>query len=317
MNASVKNRIVVLVVAGLFCVPFISFSQDSIPAAKDLTEEKELKFQQFFFKALAEKSITNYRKAIENLENCNEILPNDLSVFFEFSKNYLLLNKTLEAKEYIDRALEQDAENIWMLLHLVEIHKKDRNFKEAIQVQQKIIKNHPKRRDDLVYLYLQNNNRKEAMNLLRTLESENILSSKLKRLKSTLEKRRTAKVARTENRDINSLIEKFESEKSFETLKKILEKPLEEKNLKVLLKYSEEGISLFPAQPFVYLVNGSVLNYQKSYKKAFTVLQVGIDFVIDDTMEADFYTEMAISSEGNGNKAEAEKYRMLAKKLKK
>ncbi len=310
-----KNRMIVLVFTGLFCTPFFSFSQDSIPVAKDLTEEKELKFQQFFFKALAEKSITNYQKAIENLENCNEILPNNVSVFFEFSKNYLLLNKTFEAKEYINRALEKETENIWMLLHLVEIHKKDRNFAEAITIQQKIIKNHPKRRNDLVYLHLQNNNRKEAMNLLQTLENENNLSSRLKRLKNNLEKRTTKTVVKVEKDDIKSLIEKFENEKLFETLKKILEKPVEEKNQATLLEYSEKGIVLFPAQPFVYLVNGKVLNYQKSYKKAFTILKAGIDFVIEDKMEADFYTEMAISSEGNGDKAAAKKYRMLAKKV--
>jgi len=53
-----------------FCTnPF--FSQDSIPIRKDLTEEKTLQFQEFFFKALSEKSIENYQKAIENLESCN------------------------------------------------------------------------------------------------------------------------------------------------------------------------------------------------------------------------------------------------------
>ena len=54
----------------LFSILFILFSlksyaQDSIPVAKDLTEEKELDFQQFFFKALSEKSIGHYQKAIE------------------------------------------------------------------------------------------------------------------------------------------------------------------------------------------------------------------------------------------------------------
>jgi tetratricopeptide (TPR) repeat protein len=91
-----------------FCFAFFSlqaFSQDSIPIAKDSTEEKELNFQQFFFKALSEKSIGNFQKAIENLESCHQILTNNVAVFFEFSKNYLLLQKTQLAKEYIDRAL--------------------------------------------------------------------------------------------------------------------------------------------------------------------------------------------------------------------
>ena len=59
-----------------------SYAQDSIALPKDLNEEKELKFQQYFFKALAEKSIRNFQKAIENLESCNQIIPNDVAVFF-------------------------------------------------------------------------------------------------------------------------------------------------------------------------------------------------------------------------------------------
>ena len=57
----------------LFSMP--SYAQDSIALPKDLNEEKELKFQQYFFKALAEKSIRNFQKAIENLESCNQIIP--------------------------------------------------------------------------------------------------------------------------------------------------------------------------------------------------------------------------------------------------
>ena len=78
-----------------FLVPWNIISQDSIPIAKDFTEEKELKFQDFFFKALSEKSIGNNQRAIENLESCNQILTNNASVFFEFSKNYLLLKNIL------------------------------------------------------------------------------------------------------------------------------------------------------------------------------------------------------------------------------
>ncbi|MGK0421082.1 MAG: tetratricopeptide (TPR) repeat protein, partial [Polaribacter sp.] len=102
-----------------FLISFNSFTQDSIPEAKDFTEENELKFQKFFFEALSQKSIGNYQKAIENLESCNQIVPNDRTVFFEFSKNYLALNNTLLAKEYIQRALEKEVENIWMQKHLV------------------------------------------------------------------------------------------------------------------------------------------------------------------------------------------------------
>ena len=126
----------------LFYLFFILFSvktvsQDSIPEQKDLTEEAELKFQNFFFKALSDKSIGNHQKAIENLESCNQFLENNTAVYFEFSKNYLSLNKVNIAKEYITRALQKEPRNIWMLKHLVNVYQKENNLEDAIATQKR------------------------------------------------------------------------------------------------------------------------------------------------------------------------------------
>ena len=288
------------------------YSQDSIPIAKDLTEEKELKFQQFFFKALSEKSIGNYQKAIENLESCNQILNDEVSVFFEFSKNYLQLNKKLLAKEYILRALNKDPNNFWMLKHLVKIHILERNYSEAIKIQQKIVVISIKEREFLLRLYLQNSNYKEAIKLMKVMESENALSTNFINLKKRLEKKTGEVITEDKTTKNTSFIAQFKTNKSFTILKKILE----DKNIKTetLLKYANEGISLFPAQPYIYLVKGKALNYQKKYKKALLSLQNGIDFVIEDKMEANFYKEMAISYKGLGNFKEEKKFIEKSKK---
>lgn len=294
----------------------MSFSQDSIPAAKDLSEEKELKFQQFFFKALSDKSIRNYDKAIKNLERCNEILPNNTSVLFEFSKNYLLLNKTFEAKEYIRKALAQKPDNIWMLSHLVDVLKKEGDFDSAIEVQQKIVKIDPSKRDSLVYLYLQNRAYEKAVDLMNVLESEGGLSKNLRNLKSSLEKRKPNLVKKSTPTDLKGLIDSFTNDtSSFSVLKSILEKAdIEDKE--VLNKFSEEAVTLFPAQPYAYLMRGRSLNYQKKYKEALAMLEGGIDFVIDNTsLEAQFYEEMAITYEGLKNKTKAAELKNRAKKL--
>ena len=296
-----------------FIISFQSFSQDSIPAAIDLTEEKELKFQQFFFKALSQKSIGNFQKAIENLENCNQILPNDLTVFYEFSKNYLELNKTLLAKEYIDRAIEKEPNNIWMQKHLVKVYLKDRNFSEAIKIQQKIVAVNPVERDYLARLYLQNRDYKNALLTMNILEKENSLSANLKRIKDSLESKVNKVVEKEETTEDAFL--KFKKDKSYKVLKEVLE--LSKDNSAQLLKYSTEGISLFPAQPYVYLMNGKALNANKKYKEALAVLNNGIDFVIEDEMEAIFYREMALSYKGLGNKLEENKYKEKSKKVKK
>ncbi|MEQ6125101.1 hypothetical protein AAON49_12915 [Pseudotenacibaculum sp. MALMAid0570] len=310
------KRIVLVIFLGLLYNPFISLGQDSIVLAKDLKEEKQLKFQQYFFKALSEKSIKNYEKAIENLETCNELLPNDVSIYFEFSKNYFLLNKYHAAKEYINKALIQEPNNIWMLSHLVAIYKKERNYKEAIDVQQKIIKLDPQKREDLVRLYYFNRNYLEALSLMDELEKEKGLPRNLKQLKKSLELRK-GPAKKKEKQDIKSLIATFEDDQSsFKTLKKILDLAFEE-DVKTFHKYSKLAIDLFPAQPHAYLMRGKSLQILSNHKEAISILESGIDFVIDNSnLEADFYETLAKAYDGLGNSIKAQDYRNRAKKLK-
>ncbi len=303
----------------LFYLFFILFSlktvsQDSIPEQKDLTEEAELKFQQYFFKALSQKTIGNYTKAIENLEDCNQILQENTAVFFEFSKNYLALNKTLLAKEYINRALVKKPDNIWMLKHLVEIYVKERNYSKAIDVQQKVIAQNPKEKEYLVRLFLYNREYKKAVDLMNALEKDKALSTSLKMLKQSLEARKNISVKTESPNDVSTLKKSFENEKSYKTLEKILK--LSNDNINDLLKYSKLGIELYPSQSFVYLINGKALNMQKEYKNALLTLQNGIDFVIEDNMEIDFYKEIAKAYKGLGNIDQENKYIKKAKQLK-
>jgi tetratricopeptide (TPR) repeat protein len=294
-----------------FLISLKSYTQDSLAVAIDFTEEKELKFQQFFFTALSQKSIGNYQKAIENLESCNQILPNNKSVFFEFSKNYLYLNNTPLAKEYINRAIIQDSKNIWMQKHLVKVLEKENNFFEAIKIQQKIIVLNPKENKNLVLLYLKNRDYKKALSFIKTLEEDNLLSSDLKKIKERLEKTNYSETQKV--KVLKDIYKRFETEKTYTLLKQILLETKEKPRL--LLKYSKEGIALFPAQPFVYLINGSTLNINREFKKALDILQNGIDFVIEDAMEALFYKEMALAYKGLNNKVEEERYMEKYKKL--
>ncbi|WP_439132133.1 tetratricopeptide repeat protein, partial [Polaribacter sp.] len=300
----------------LWCVLFshASFSQDSIPEKEDVNEAAALKFQQFFFKALSQKSIGNHQKAIEFLENCNQIIANDVAVFFEFSKNYFSLNNNLLAKEYIQRALAKETNNVWMLKHLVKIHQKERNYKKAIEVQLKVIAENPKERAYLVRLYVYNRQFDKAISLMNVLENENALSANLKKLRKNLENRKKIIKKLDKPNDVAGLINQFESDKSYVILEKILK--ISEDNPSQLLKYANEGISLFPAQPYVYLVKAKALNTQKNHKQALTTLQNGIDFVIEDKMEVDFYKEMAKAYKGLGNAKEEHKYQQKANKLK-
>ena len=311
------KRIVLIVFLGLLYNPFCIVAQDSIAISEDIEEKKLLQFQEYFFKALSDKSINNYQKSIENLEACNEILPNNKSVYFELSKNYLLLNKTIEAKVYIDKALNIESSNIWMLLHLAAIQKKERNFKEAIKTQLKIVDQNPKQRIELVRLYYFNKQYTDALSLINTLEQENGLSKNLKQLKHSLELRKGTVVKKEVTEDLSSLIVNFENNQTtFKNLKKLLDFAIKS-DVQTFHKYSKLGIDLFPAQPFVYLSRGKSLQMQKKPQEAIGVLESGFDFVIENpSLEIQFYNSLAKSYTRINNPTKAKEYLEKIKKIK-
>ena len=295
--------------------PFAGFSQDSIPISPNLKEENFLQFQDHFFKALAQKSIYNYRVAIENLEKCNELKPNDVSVLFELSKNYLMMKQFLEAEQYAQQALKIAPDNYWVLEHLGTIYLASSNIKSAIVIQEKIVEINPKGKEKLVFLYFQNNQLEKAKMLLAALEKENQLTPNLIQFSKRFFKKVVQKTA-IKSENFQDLIAKFESDKSFETLRKIVTLPTITN--KQLLFYSNKGLEFFPAQAFVYLMNAKALNQNNNYKKAIEQLSNGIDFVIDDkNLEADFYEELAISYGKLGNEKEAIKNKNKALALRK
>lgn len=67
-------------------------------------------------------------------------------------------------------------------------------------------------------------------------------------------------------------------------------------------KESAQALSLFPAQPLLYLLNGVAQNNLKNPDKAIENLEMGLDFLIDDKkMEADFYQQLSISYQLKNN----------------
>ena len=311
------KRIGLFVCLVLLFNPFSSLSQENADQSSNLSEEKEMKFQEYFFKSLSNKSIRNYQKAIQNLEVCDKLSPRNKTIYFEFSKNYLFLNQTLQARQFIEKALEQDSSNIWMLLHFVSILKKDRNYEEAIKVKFKIIELDPYYRESLIYLYHLNSQSDKALSLLYLLEQEKGLHKKLERLKEKLELSMKPVKLKNDYKDLDKLISDFnENMPSFSMLKQILE-IAELNNSEILDNYSKLAVTLFPAQPFSYLSRAKFLHKQQQLDEAIAILEIGLDFVIENpTLEAQFYSTLAKVYSSLGNKEKAFEFENKIKKLK-
>ena len=311
-----KLQVLIFFLLSTVCGSISVFSQDSIPKISNLKEENFLKFQEHFFKALAQKSIYNYRVAIQNLEKCNELKPKNVSVLFEMSKNYLMQKKFFEAEEFAKQALAIEPNNYWVLEHLSKLYVASRNIKKAIPIHEKIAELNPKEREQLVYLYYQDNQKTKSKKLLSDLEKQRQLTPGLISFKKRFITTASVKKV-TKTKGLEELIKEFETDKSFESLHKILTLSANT-NVSVLLSYSEKGLELYPAQAYVYLMNAKAQNQNNNFKKALEQLTNGIDFVIDNNrLAADFYDEIAKSYNGLGNKKEAIKNKNKALALRK
>lgn len=289
-------------------------------------EQQDLDFQRHFFDALAQKAIGNHDKAIMSLENCQKIHPNSKALNFEFGKNYFAMEKYLEAEDFTKKALFADPDNYEILSLLRDIYNKQQNFKAALDIQRQLAEHSTSEKIDLVLLYIKNNNVDQARTLLHELDEKGLLTETLMPFKETIlqgkisqpVKEHVANGGNYKDFSIRQLKQGYETEKTFESLKTLLEELLEKKEFLDLREYSKNGMELFPAQPFVYLMNGTALNNTKQYKDAIPVLEEGLEYLIDDTtMEAEFYEQLSLGHKGTSNNVVAAKYLSKAKNLRK
>lgn len=313
-NKKLHNYLLV----GIILISSFSYAQKI-----NVVEENNLKFQTHFFEALKQKAIKNYSKAVESLEKCYEIDSLNLAVEFELSKNKLLLKNYFEAELFINRALEKEPTNSYLLQHKVAILTAQQKFKEAIEIQNKIVEQQPKYMDKLALLYIQNKEFKKAEKVIIEIENNALSTQRIKAYKKYLESRKVLVKKREtlttiKNETIQVLKERYKKSKEYKILQEILNREEEATLFEALYIDSKAALELFPAQPYLYKMNGIALNNLEKYNEAIDVLTLGIDFVIDNTsMEADFYEQLSKSYLGLKQNKEALKYKQKAEELRK
>lgn len=296
---------------------------DVVSNEEMLIEQQNINFQTFFFEALQQKSIGNYDKAVFALEACNDIDKNNVAVLFELSKNYAALIKYTEAEYYVLKGLEIEPLNIYMLRHLKEIKTKQNDYLGAIKVQKRIAEQNPEEEGDLVILYIKSGDIENATELLRKLDEQDKLPKGLEGLKESLiqedgpmEPVSEPIIEDSPKRQVDRLKEAYTLNKEYSSLEALLNRQYKTKQFLDLLKDSEEGLSLFPAQPFLYLMNGRALNSLRRYEDAMNILEEGLDYIIEDNdLKASFYKELSLSYKAMGDNKKASEYYKQAMEL--
>jgi len=89
----------------------------------------------------------------------------------------------------------------------------------------------------------------------------------------------------------------------------LLETYIEQKDFDKISQKSQNLIEMFPLQPELYYYNGLSQNELKNHKKAKSVLEEGLDYLVDNqTLELNFYKQLLQANQSLGNQKEVEKY---------
>ena len=106
------------------------------------------------------------------------------------------------------------------------------------------------------------------------------------------------------------------SEEDVETQILLLQAHTEIKQFDIIAKKADNLTQLFPTQPQFYYYAGLALNQLGNFKKAASVLETGLDFVIDDSvLEINFNLQLGESYNGLGDMKKKEKYFTKANEL--
>lgn len=267
---------------------------------------------------------------------------------------YARTNNTSAQIGNLEEGIASDPENEQNYLNLIYIYSDQGNEEEAFRTAQELLQVNPG--SNLAHLalykfYLSRGNPEEAINSMKIVfESEEIdAESKYKVLNDFLNfvndhpeyQEDLMEVSRklSEWEEAPKLYEQLgqyymknnrredaltyfelgleENPDNFELIKGTILLQLEFSQFEKASALTEEALEIFPAQPVFYLLKGVSLNGLQQYSDAEEMLISGLDYLIEDkTMEADFYSQLAISYRGMKNAEKAEEYQQKAEKLK-
>ena len=146
------------------------------PVVQDVAEDDlgnvTDEFQEAFFEALKQKAIENYDRAIESLDKCISLRPQESILYFEKGKNLALTGNTQEAENNYLKALQLNPDQPDIMKSLYEIYYAQQNFGKAIDLVKKLAAFDLHYKEDLARIYLRTQDYEQALALLEELDKE-------------------------------------------------------------------------------------------------------------------------------------------------
>ncbi|WP_298136106.1 tetratricopeptide repeat protein [Flavobacterium sp.] len=193
---------------GMFLIPNILLAQTEPEEIASVSDD----FENYFFESLKQKGIENYDKAIDALERCKDLQPNNGVVYFELGKNYLSQKKYKEAYDNFEKATEIDPKNRWAWVGMYDVCYDTSDFNQAIIIVEKLVEFKVDYKEDLVSLYMKTQQFDKALLLINELNETVGKSEKRELYKADILK--DAKYQGSEKADLLEKIKKNPKEES-------------------------------------------------------------------------------------------------------
>lgn len=129
-------------------------------------------FQISYYEALKQKGIENNDRAIESLQNCLTLEPNNAAVYNELGRNYLKLKKYKEAYDAFEKATQIDPKNRWYLHGMYDVAYQTRDYNQAIILVSKLVTFDSNYKEDLTSLYMYTQQYDKALKLINEMNDE-------------------------------------------------------------------------------------------------------------------------------------------------
>ena len=269
-------------------------------SAEVFLEEYSDEFEETFFEALKQKGIENYDRAINLLLKCKDLDANNQVVDAELAKAYLASKQYISAQEYALNALNAAPENIWYLQTLMDVLQKQGNTIE--NVKSKIIYDNSKLKENLAFIYFKQQSYTKALNILKGIKKSDFTEELTIKIQDSI-----AQTSEPEPENEDEVVVKEEN--PVIEIRTRIDDFLNKKDFSGAEKISLEAMESFPSQPYFYYVNGLALNNKGKYKEAIEVLEIALDYLLDDeNLENKIYLELANSHNAIGNTSKANNY---------
>ncbi len=299
-----KLHFLIFCLMGLF-IQMDSYAQegeiDVKKSAEVFLEEYSDEFQESFFEALKQKGIENYDRAINLLLKCKDIDVNNKVVDSELSKAYFASKQYISAQEYAINAVSSAPENRWYLKTLVDIVQRQGITIESVSSQ--IPFNNIKLKENLALIYYKQKKYTNALNILKGIKISNFTENLTSKINDSL-----AQLLKKRHKSVENTVVEIKNN-PVDELKTRFVDLIAKSNFSTLEKESLEALESFPSQPYFYYANGLSLNKKGKSKEAVEILEMALDYVLDDVdLSNKIYLELAIAYNALGNISKANNY---------